>query len=65
MPHEQAEELRLTRADLPSRADGWQHYYEYFHKLDADMQVRAIGAHPKRPRLRDFSRATRAFPCTI
>ena len=65
MPHQQAEEMRIAQADPTSRTDGWQHYYEYFHKLDADMQVRAISARSKRPRLRDFSRATRAFPCTI
>ena len=48
MPHQQAEEMRTSQADPTSRTDGWQHYYEYFHKLDADMQARAIGT-PRRP----------------
>ena len=40
MPHERAEEAPAVQTDLLSRAKSWQHYYEYFHKLDADMQVR-------------------------
>ena len=31
-----------TTATPSHRVEGWTHYYEYFHALDADMQVRAI-----------------------
>ena len=40
MPHERSEEAPAVQTELLSRAKSWQHYYEYFHKLDADMQVR-------------------------
>ncbi len=56
MPSLAAEEPKLgTDVALAARVEGWVQYCEYFHLLDADMQVQAgpqtRGA-PRRPALR-------------
>ena len=39
MPQEDASSAAELPAPASKRVEGWTHYYEYFHKLDADIQV--------------------------
>ena len=48
MVNEAATELQSETKTTTGRVEGWTHYYEYFHKLNADMQVDRDGLPPAR-----------------